>query len=359
MPYYEGAPSPDTYPSMLSQYVREHNENALYHASILSQSFVERGLGPDDIVAIHFEALEQVMKGASNRDQARAIADAHQFLLEVMIAYGVRFKEYLELKMRESIHEAELRANADRQLALEAQQAEQQKSEIMAMISHELRTPLTAAKGNIDVAITLIRRGQMERVGPLLGNAQQALERLSRLTTDLVEASRGERPMLSLTTLNLTPIVEQACRWVHAAAASKNINLVVESHTEALPVRANADALLSTLGNLLSNAVRYTPNGGGVTVRSGHDDQQVWVEVRDTGIGMSEEERERIFERFYRSPQARTMDGRGLGLGLALAHDMVLAHEGQIVVESELGKGSSFRIVLPREATTATEMVLI
>lgn len=348
-------PGAESYPAVLGEYIHEHSESSLYRASVLSQIFVENGMGPDEIIAFHFEALEQVMKGASHREQARAIADAHQFLLEVMIAYGVRFKEYLELKVRDSIREAELRANVDRQRALEAQQAERQKSEIMAMISHELRTPLTAAKGNIDIAVYSMNRGQVERVVPLLGNAQEALERLSRLTADLVEASRGEPPKLEFAEVDLNAVVDQACRWVHAAAASKNIFLKVEKADGPVPVRANTDAMLSALGNLLSNAVRYTPNGGEIAVRMRNGDGQAAIEVQDNGIGMTPEVQERIFERFYRGPQARSVDGRGLGLGLALALDMVRAHEGRLEVESVPGDGSTFRIVLPLAVAPVAE----
>jgi signal transduction histidine kinase len=112
-------------------------------------------------------------------------------------------------------------------------------------------------------------------------------------------------------------------------------------------VQGDADGLLSVLGNLLSNAVRYTPEGGRVTVGYGNDDQSAWVSVQDTGIGMAPDVRERIFERFYRAPGARQLESRGLGLGLTLVQKLVLAHSGRIEVESQNGQGSRFVVYLP------------
>src|SRR5215216_740465 len=90
----------ETYAEILHDYLREHGEEALYRVSLLSQTLIEGGLGPEDIIALHFESLEQVTEGLSHREQLRAASDAQQFLLEVMIAYGVRFKEYLEMKLQ-------------------------------------------------------------------------------------------------------------------------------------------------------------------------------------------------------------------------------------------------------------------
>ena len=159
--------------------------------------------------------------------------------------------------------------------------------------------------------------------------------------------SRGAAPDLRFERQPLAETTAQACAWAASAAREKGVTLVAEPSAADVEVLADSDALLSVLGNLLSNAVRYTPSGGRVTVRYGRTDELAWVEVADTGIGMTEEVRGRIFEKFYRGPEARSVEAQGLGLGLALVHQLVTAHGGQIEVESAPGQGSTFRVLLP------------
>ena len=347
--------APDTGPSgryqtALSDFLRHHSEDALYRASLLSQEFVENGLGPEEIIALHFEQVEAALTALSPREQVHAISDAHQFLLEVMIAYGVKYREYLELRLRESLREAELRASQERQHALELEMARNEHAEILSRIAHELNTPITGAKGNLDLALRSLSRGQPERVSSYLDTARQALDRLSRLSADLVHSSHGDVP-LDRSPQQVDAILSQAATWARAAAGSKAIDLRITPGAGEARVLANADALLSIFGNLLSNAVRYTAPGGTVTVNSGAKSDCVWVMVRDTGIGMSPEVRKRIFDKFYRAPEARQHEAQGLGLGLALVRQLVEGHQGQIEVESEPGKGSAFRVVLPLAPT--------
>jgi signal transduction histidine kinase len=345
--------APTAYDEILADYLRTRSEAALYQVSLLSQSFIESGLGPEDIIALHFEALDRILAGYSYREQARANADAQQFLLEVMIAYGVRFKEYLQIKLEESQRDAEARATQERGRAMDAERVGRQKGEILGVIAHELRTPLTAAMGNVDFAKRLLERGQVERIAALLELAHEALNRLSRLSADLVESSRSGPPPLRPERLAVCPVVTQACRWVEATAVAHGIELRYASEEPGFLVRGDTDALLSVFGNLLSNAIRYTPAGGQVTVRWGADDAWVWVEVSDTGIGLGAEAEAHIFEKFYRAPEARRVEPQGLGLGLALVQQIVEAHAGRIAVQSTEGQGSTFRVSLPRLAGEA------
>lgn len=335
------------YAGALEDYIHTRSESALFHASLLSQRFVEAGFGPDDIIALHFDALDQILSQLSAREQSRAVGDAHQFLLEVMITYGVKYKEFLELKLLESIREAETRAELERMRVMELERAEQEKAELLAGIAHELRTPLTAARGNLDLAVRSLSRGRTERVVPLLGSTREALDRLSRLTADLVQVSRGDTLQFERSNLDLCGIVNQACLWAQPSASAKGIQLITDPTSAPIHVNGNADALLSVFGNLLSNAVRYTPAGGTVRVQYGGDAGETWVDVQDTGIGIPEEVRGRIFERFYRSVDARKMDAQGLGLGLTLVQQIVKAHDGRIELESQPGEGSRFRVILP------------
>ncbi len=230
---------------------------------------------------------------------------------------------------------------------MEAERIGREKDAVLAMIAHELRTPLTAAVGKLELASRSLSRGQVDRLPPLLGSAREALDRLSRLTGDLVEASRGSAPRLERVPLHLGEVVQQAVAWANAAAASKGVTLRYEDGADGLVV-GSADALLSVVGNLLSNAIRYTPGGGEVVLRHGVDGDRAWIEVSDTGIGMTPEVVDRMWERFYRGPEARSIENQGLGLGLSLVHQLVTAHDGRVQVESTPGFGSTFRVELPR-----------
>jgi two-component system, OmpR family, phosphate regulon sensor histidine kinase PhoR len=348
---------PDTYDSVLAEYIHSGSEETLYRASLLSQSCIESGLGPEDIIALHFDSLDKVTEGATPRERARASSDAQQFLLEVMIAYGVKYREYLEIRLRESLRDAQAQTDLAQQRVLDAERLERERADILATIAHELRTPLTAALGQLDLAARWLTRGDVDRLPPMLGSAREALQRLSRLSADLVEASRGSAPQLNPLLQQLDEVVAHACTWVSSAAQEKGVILESPSAPAPVTVHADPDALLSILGNLLSNAVRYTPSGGHVAVRVGTDGMSsAWVEVKDTGIGMSAEVQARIFEKFYRGSEARAVEAQGLGLGLALVQQLVRAHGGQVTVESAPGQGSTFQVALPIAAREKTEV---
>ncbi len=343
----EAAGPTDAYAAALGEYCRERSEAALYRASLLSQTFVESGLGPEDIIALHCESLDAILSGKPAREQVTANNDAHQFLLEIMIAYGVKYKEFLELRLSQTLREAEARAARERERIQEAERIGREKDEILAVIAHELRTPIAAARGSVDLAVRSLSRGRVDRVEPLLGTTRQALDRLSRLTGDLVEASRGMPPALARTPQRLEDIVEQAYAWALPAATAKGVDLSLETSPSAVTVVGSADALLSVFGNLLSNAIRYTAPGGHVVIREALDGGSACVAVSDSGIGMSADVRERVFEKFYRGPEARAVESQGLGLGLALVQQFVAAHNGRVEVYSTLGQGSTFTVWLP------------
>ncbi|MGA7671082.1 MAG: ATP-binding protein [Nitrolancea sp.] len=339
----------DSYLAALEDYLNSKSEHALFQASLLSQYFVESGLGPDDIIALHFEGLESILPQLSPRSQPHAVGNAHQFLLDVMITYGVKYKEYLELKLYESIREAEARAQFEQERAMEAERIEQEKSEILASIAHELGTPLTAARGHLELAMRAIRSGRTEALSPLLGSTQEALDRLTRMTADLVQVSRGEPIDLDREPLQLSTILTKACDWAQPSARANGVDLFLDGDPPNIQIIANEGALLSIVGNLLSNAIRYTPAGGSVAVRCECDEREVWVDVKDSGMGMPPEVQQRIFDKFYRSPDARRANSQGLGLGLTLVQQFVTSHNGRLELESVPGDGSRFRVIFPIE----------
>lgn len=347
------ADQPDTpevrYGAILLEYCTTHEEEALYQASILSEDFIRAGTGPDEIVACHFDAVQRLLASEDlpPANRVRAMADAHQFLLEVMIIYGAKYREYLDLKLDEAMRTAEMRLAFERQRAEDAERAQEEKLEILAGIAHELSTPITIAKGNVSVADRMLRVGNTLGVPPLLGEASSALDRLSYLTGQLVSASQDEAPNIEMEPLNLLEVASKAARWAAPAAKEQSLNLEQDFDDGKVFIEGNGDALLTVFANLLSNAIRYTPPGGNVAIRCHNGADEVLFEVSDTGIGMTDEVKSRIFEKFYRGPESRKLSGSGLGMGLVIAQRLIEAHHARLEVESTPGTGSTFRVHFP------------
>jgi signal transduction histidine kinase len=316
----------------------------------LSQHFVESGIGPEEIVAMHGEALAAATAKLAYREQARAASDGLHFLLEVMIAYGLQYREHIDLQLAHQEREAAARARADQARVEEAERSLREKGEVLAEVAHELRTPLTAAKGNLDLLKRHLDRGQLDRLPHYADTAAEAMARLLRLTANLDAASRDEPVVLTARPIDLCQVIRRANEWAAAAAIEKGVRLTHEEPDEPLTVRGDEDALLSVVGNLLTNAIRYTPAAGQVTARCRPDGAWAVVEVTDTGIGIAPEDQAHVFEKFFRAGAARQTEPRGLGLGLALVDRLVGAHGGRVELSSTPGEGSTFRVLLPRGA---------
>ncbi len=217
---------------------------------------------------------------------------------------------------------------------------------LVADVSHELRTPLATIQGNVD----LLRRGAAEypaMLGESLEAIVQEVARMSRLVRDLLllaEADAGVRLMLKPVELD-TLLLEVYREGVLMANGRVKVRL---GHEDQAQVQGDADRLKQLLLNLVSNAIAYTPADGVVTIGL-HRRPDGWVRVTiaDTGVGIAPEDQARIFDRFWRVDRARTRMAGGSGLGLSIARSIAEAHGGSISVESELGKGSTFELLLP------------
>jgi signal transduction histidine kinase len=242
--------------------------------------------------------------------------------------------------------------------------------------SHELRTPLTVLRGEIEVALRSPRDAEEYRV--VLESALQEVERLSRLTADLLLLSRADAGALrpARETVELDRLLEEAAKQGEILARGRDVRVGLEA-VEPLVARGDAGLLGQLLLNLVDNAVKYTPDGGRVGLAlcarsrsvdqsngqaadtrtgSGHsitrplDHLTAWAEiaVRDTGPGIPTEILPHIFDRFYRADQARSREVGGAGLGLCIARTIAELHGGRIEVESAPGAGSVFRLLLPQ-----------
>ena len=220
------------------------------------------------------------------------------------------------------------------------------KDEFVSSVSHELRTPLTSVLGYLEL---LRDRDDLPAdVHPQLRVIQRNAHRLQMLLSDLLQVGQAGEigHVLQVEEVDLTALVREATGDMRAGAESLDIDVVVDAPV-GIRTRADAQRIRQVLDNLLSNATKYTPDGGTVTVVLRDDGDQHVLEVGDTGIGIAPDEVGQVFDRFFRGRRALDQQIPGTGLGLDIVHAIVVAHGGEITVESEIGKGSTFRVALP------------
>jgi two-component system OmpR family sensor kinase len=242
--------------------------------------------------------------------------------------------------------------------------SEEQMRRFVADASHELRTPLTTIRGFAE----LYRQGAAtspEEVGSLLGRIEEEAARMGLLVEDLLLLARLDRARpVAREPVELPVIVSDAVQAARAVDPDRSISFEVAPEAGPLVVSGDEARLRQVLDNLLSNALTYTPAGSPVTVRLRRDEQRGVVEVADQGPGLTPEQAQRVFERFYRVDSARSRPtgagrpgGGGSGLGLAIVAALVAAHDGTVDVVSTPGQGATFRVWLPliAESPTADE----
>ena len=315
-------------------------------------------LGADDFLTKPFNHLElltrvrSLLRVKSLHDQVAA----YNRLLEEMVAERTQALERALTDLKEM---------------------DRLKSEFLANISHELRTPLTPIKGYLPCLL----RGDFGALAPkqslILGHISESVERLHRLIEDLLAFMQWESGEISLRfeAARVESVVKTAMRRVAAAVKEKGVELTTGFDANLPPVRADAATLGRAIEHLLENAVKFTPNGGRVTVtarricdcqfpiadlKAGDADPQsqisnqkpkirdfVEIAVTDTGVGIPTEVISKIFDRFYQVDSSPTRQHGGTGLGLAIVKRILDAHEAPIAVESLPGQGTTFSIRLP------------
>jgi two-component system, OmpR family, phosphate regulon sensor histidine kinase PhoR len=230
----------------------------------------------------------------------------------------------------------------------ELRRLEQVRTEFVANVSHELRTPLTAIQGYLETLLSGALEEQ-ENARRFLEIVFRHTERLGRLLNDLMDLSNIElgRVTLKLAPTRLDEAVDAVLAIIGPKAKSGKVALRSQMPRDLPPVLADRDRLVQILINLVDNAVKYTPEDGGVTVRVKEPaDGWVEVDVIDTGIGIPPADLPRITERFYRVDKARSRELGGTGLGLAIVKHLVFAHGGQLKIESEPNRGTTVRVWL-------------
>ncbi len=226
---------------------------------------------------------------------------------------------------------------------------DQMKSEFMATVSHEFRTPLTAINMTIDILSQEVLGKINPRQRELLNAAKDDCERLKKLVRELLELLRLEsgRYKLKSESLNLQNLLEHALRPLRLQFQEKEVELEVKLAPALPEVPGDQEKLSWVINNLVSNALRYTPSHGKVTISAERDNGEIQVCVADTGRGIPADALETIFEKFVQVKEPSDATPGSVGLGLAIAKEVVEAHGGRIWVESEVGRGSCFNFTIP------------
>jgi PAS domain S-box-containing protein len=240
---------------------------------------------------------------------------------------------------REGLLEQELQANE------RLRELDGLKDGFVALVSHEVRTPLTSILGYLELLTELELSEEARAYTDII---ERNSDRLLRLTNDLLFIAQIEDGQLTVERdrIDLGPIIAEALAAAAPRAKTGDVSIAVYEDSS-LPITGDGGRLAQLLDNLISNAVKFTPAGGSVEVAAGSSADAVWIEVRDTGIGINLDDQEQLFNKFFRTQAATKASIQGTGLGLAISKAIAQAHGGSIRVQSVEGEGTTFRVDLP------------
>jgi signal transduction histidine kinase len=247
----------------------------------------------------------------------------------------------------------------------ELKELDRMKSQFLSIASHELKTPITAMSGFLQVALRRVRRlsetEPTSAVGEGLRSIIEQLDvvyrqtgKLARLIDELLDVSRIQTGRIEFRygDVDIAELANEVATRMQLTTATHQISVRRDSENI---VTADRDHLEQVLNNLVTNAIKYSPSGGPITIDVRPDDGGVRVSVTDQGIGIPEKEIEAIFGLFYRSPDRAARDAAGMGLGLYISKEIVVRHGGRIWAESGGAKGSTLNVVIPRVPIGATK----
>ncbi len=273
----------------------------------------------------------------------------NKYLLGVIFAFGatVFIAAYVTTSIRLQLKQKEEEAERARE---ELSRLEEKKSAFMRMVSHELRSPIAAIQSSLGVLVNLEDGCMDESTRRSVQRAADRAHGLYRLTRDLLEFSRlttlspGER---SFAETDLNKVVKNIEALYNSQAQDKNLEFRVELPEGAVVTFSDPQSMEQLVDNLVSNAIRYTPEGGKVDLKLGTNGRSASITVSDTGIGIPARDVEKIGEEFYRSENAKKFAPAGTGIGVRIIKEIVKQHGGRLEIKSEEGKGSTFKVELP------------
>jgi PAS domain S-box-containing protein len=261
----------------------------------------------------------------------------------VITAHDVTDRKALEIGLQRQVRELE--------------ELDRMRTEFVATVSHELRTPLTSIIGEVELLadgdlgeLTAIQERAMDMIG-------RNSARLLTLIDDLLTLNHSEANalQLNLEATSVQALIDDARGQVAELAAGKPVALTVDCDPRVGDLLADPAQLDRALLNLLTNAVKFTPPGGTVTLEARRHDDDVVLRVRDTGVGIPEDEQDRLFTRFFRSSTATSLAIQGTGLGLVIVKQIVEQHGGTITVASAPGQGTTVTVILPAGDTAVLQ----
>ena len=305
------------------------------HSNPAAARMLRRAIGPDTFYEELFGATASLEQVLSSDDHLEGELQVRERYLQLLLAPFDRG-----------------RAGGGALVVLhdvtEQRKNEEMRREFVANVSHELRTPLTNIRSYAETLIdsTGDMPPDMEKkfLGVILGES----DRMTHIVQDLLTLSRfdSERSELKLSRFPFVEAVKDIYNAIYMEAQKHNHTLTLAMEPGLPEVMADRDRVIQVMMNIVSNSIKYTPDGGHIAIRAGRAGGKVWMEVDDDGIGIPEEDRPRIFERFYRVDKARSRQSGGTGLGLSIAKEIVERHRGRIALLDKDGPGLLVRLEL-------------
>ncbi len=230
---------------------------------------------------------------------------------------------------------------------------EQLKSDFVAMVSHEVRSPMNSILMQIKVVLDGLAGDVSEKQREILGRASEKILGLTNMVSELLDLSRIESGLISSEKepLDMARLLGDQVAFHRPGAEDKQITLVLQTPDELPPVLANRRSMEEVFTNLITNAIKYSPEKSSVTITASTEHEYLKISIQDNGYGIPEEDLDRIFNRFYRVKDENTRTIIGTGLGLALVKSILEAHHGSIKVTSEINRGSTFTLLVPIAGT--------
>ena len=246
------------------------------------------------------------------------------------------------------------RALERRQLVMEAESLRREKKlmeeHFITMVSHQLRSPLVAIQQYFEVILAGMAGQVEEKTKEMIGRARERLDGLLRLINDWLDLSRISRGLIvdKFKIIDLQKLLEKQVEFMRPFAQENSVSLELAPNAATISIQGDEQTLEQVFSNLINNAIKYNRPQGSVTLRLKEEAGAVVIEIEDTGIGIAEEHIPYIFDQFFQVHRREGQKYKSTGLGLSIAKKIIEAHKGMIQVSSELGKGSLFRIVLPK-----------
>jgi len=254
----------------------------------------------------------------------------------------------MELK-GEKILQATVRDITEQKVAEEKiKESTRVKSEFTSMVSHELRTPLTAIKEGIGIVLDGSAGKVNNEQADFLGTAKRNVDRLARLINDVLDVQKLESGMMSfqMQENNINELVKEVYKQMIALIKEKELDFTLELDDKIPNLKFDRDKIIQVLMNIVSNGVKFTEKGG-ITIATVKGNNIAQISIKDTGLGIREEDMPRLFKKFEQLEQGKNRKTGGTGLGLAISKEIVQEHRGKIWAESKIGKGTTFHIILP------------